>query len=245
MINDIFTIIQKDLKEILSARGSRKSSLIYLGIVIGLIGVLMPIQSGQIWLSEPIVPLVWSWFPVFLMISMVTDSIAGERERNTLETLLASRLSDRAILFGKIAGAVIYGWSISVISNLLAVITVNLSDPMDGFQFYSLSLFLILLFLPLVLGILMSSLGVLVSLNAPTARSAYQKLSLVMLALWFIPMLGINVVPESIKMQMNKFLGTVNLVQLAVIGIILILVLSIGLILLAMQRFQRTRLILD
>lgn len=44
MLNDIITIIQKDLKEILSTRGSRKSSLIYLGIVIALIGVLMPLQ---------------------------------------------------------------------------------------------------------------------------------------------------------------------------------------------------------
>ena len=245
MFNDILTIIQKDLKEVLSTRGSRKSSLIYLGIVVGLIGVFMPLQSGRLWLSEPIVPLVWSWFPVFLIISMVTDSIAGERERNTLETLLASRLSDRAILFGKIAGAVIYGWTISVIGNLLAVVTVNVSDPSGGFQFYTLSLFLILMLLPLVLGILMSSLGVLVSLNAPTARSAYQKLSLVMLAFWFIPMFTMNLAPESFKLQINQFLSTINMIQLAAIGIGLILAVNIVLIWLAMQRFQRTRLILD
>jgi ABC-2 type transport system permease protein len=245
MFSDIITIIQKDLREILTARGSRKSSLIYLGIVVGLIGVFMPMQSGRLWLSEPIVPLVWSWFPVFLMISMVTDSIAGERERNTLETLLASRLSDRSILFGKIAAAVIYGWSISVISNLLAVVTVNVSDPTGGFQFYTLSLFLILLLLPLVLGTLMSSLGVLVSLNAPTARSAYQKLSLVMLAFWFVPMFIINLAPEGFKMQINQFLSSVNLSQLATIGIVLLLVVNIGLIWLAIKRFQRTRLILD
>ena len=245
MFNDILTIIQKDLKEVLSTRGSRKSSLIYLGIVVGLIGVFMPLQSGRLWLSEPIVPLVWSWFPVFLIISMVTDSIAGERERNTLETLLASRLSDRAILFGKIAGAVIYGWTISVVGNLLAVVTVNVSDPSAGFQFYTLSLFLILMLLPLVLGILMSSLGVLVSLNAPTARSAYQKLSLVMLAFWFIPMFTMNLAPESFKLQINQFLSNINLIQLAAFGIGLILAVNIGLIWLAMQRFQRTRLILD
>lgn len=245
MFNDMLTIIQKDLREILSARGSRKSSLIYLGIVVGLIGVFMPMQSGLTWLSEPIVPLVWSWFPVFLMISMVTDSIAGERERNTLETLLASRLSDRAILFGKIAGAVIYGWTISVVSNLLAVITVNVSDPAGGFQFYTLTLFFILLLLPLVLGILMSSLGVLVSLNAPTARSAYQILSLVMLAFWFLPMFMINLAPESLNLQISQFIMRINLTQLAAIGIVLILVVNIILIWLAMQRFKRTRLILD
>jgi len=245
MLNDIITIIQKDLKEILSTRGSRKSSLIYLGIVIALIGVLMPLQSGPLWLSEPILSLVWSWFPVFLMISMVTDSIAGERERNTLETLLASRLSDRAILFGKIAGAVVYGWSISIIGNLLAVITINLRFSNGSFQFYPLNLFLVLLFLPLAIGILMSSLGVLVSLNAPTARAAYQKLSLAMLALWFLPMIFMNVAPESMKIQVNQFFNTTNLVQLAGIGIGVLVILNIVLIRIAMQKFQRTRLILD
>ena len=245
MLHDMLTIIQKDLKEVLSARGSRKSSLIYLGIIIGLIGVFMPLQSGRIWLSEPIVSLVWSWFPVFLMISMVTDSIAGERERNTLETLLASRLSDRAILFGKIAGAVIYGWSISVIGNLVAVLTVNLSNSQEGFQFYSPGLFVVLLVVPLVIGILMSSLGVLVSLNAPTARSAYQKLSLVMLAFWFLPMFALNVIPEGIQSQINQFISSINLVQVAILGIIIILVLDLFVIILAQNKFKRTRLILD
>lgn len=245
MFNDILTIIQKDLKEVLSTRGSRKSSLIYLGIVVGLIGVVMPLQSEGLWLTEPILSLAWSWFPVFLMISMVTDSIAGERERNTLETLLASRLSDRAILFGKIAGAVVYGWSISVIGNLIAVVTINIKFQSEGIQFYSITHFLVLLLLPLVVGLLMSSLGVLVSLNASTARAAYQKLSLVMLAFWFIPMIFMNVAPESLKVQVSHFINNVNFVQLAFIGIGVILLMSFGVIWLAMQKFQRTYLILD
>ena len=245
MFNDILTIIQKDLKEILSARGSRKSSLIYLGIIIGLIGVFMPMQSGPAWLTEPILPLVWSWFPVFLMISMVTDSIAGERERNTLETLLASRLSDRAILYGKIAGAVVYGWSISVIGNLVAVVTINLSNPERGFQFYSPGLFVVLLLIPLVIGILMSSLGVLVSLNTPTARSAYQKLTLVMLTFWFIPMFALNFIPEGLQQQINQFINSINLTQVAKLGIVIILSVDFFLIILAQKKFIRTRLILD
>lgn len=245
MFNDMLTIIQKDLKEILSARGSRKSSLIYLGIIIGLIGIFMPLQSGPAWLTEPILPLVWSWFPVFLMISMVTDSIAGERERNTLETLLASRLSDRSILFGKIAGAVVYGWSISIIGNLIAAVTINLSNPQGGIQFYSLNLFLILLLVPLAFGTLMSSLGVLVSLNAPTARSAYQKLSLVMLALWFIPMFAFNFLPENIMIRLNQFINSINLMQVASLAVIIVLIVNLIVIWIAMQKFKRTRLILD
>jgi len=245
MINDMLTIIQKDLKEILSARGTRKSSLIYLGIVVALIGIFMPLQSGRLWLTEPVLALVWSWFPVFLMISMVTDSIAGERERNTLETLLASRLSDRAILFGKITAAVIYGWSISVIGNLLAVATVNFQFPEGGFQFYALDHFLVLLFLPLAIGILMSSVGVLVSLNAPTARAAYQKLSFVMLGVWFLPMIFMNFAPDSVQIQLNQLLTGVDLLQIVGMGIVLIFVIDFVVIQIAMQKFKRTRLILD
>ncbi len=91
----------------------------------------------------------------------------------------------------------------------------------------------------------MSSLGVLVSLNAPTARSAYQKLSLVMLAFWFVPMFIINLLPESFKLQINQFFNRIDLVQITIIGILLLIVVNIGLIWLAMHRFQRTRLILD
>ena len=36
---------------------------------------------------------MWMWFSLLLVINVVADSFAGERERHTLETLLASRLS--------------------------------------------------------------------------------------------------------------------------------------------------------
>jgi ABC-2 type transport system permease protein len=91
----------------------------------------------------------------------------------------------------------------------------------------------------------MSSLSVLVSLNAPTARSAYQKLSLVMLGLWFIPMFALNIIPEEIKFSVNQFISNTNMIQVAAIGIIVVLILDGFLIWLSMQRFKRTRLILD
>ena len=58
---------------------------------------------------------------------MIADSFAGERERHTLETLLASRLSDRAILFGKIAACIAYGWLMAMLCVLVGTITENVS----------------------------------------------------------------------------------------------------------------------
>jgi len=175
----------------------------------------------------------------------VTDSFAGERERNTLETLLASRLSDQSILFGKITASVIYGWGLGMISNLIAVITVNVADPGPGFQFYDPLVYLALVFFPLLACLLMSSIGVLVSLNAPTARAAYQKLSLVMLAVIIIPTLISNFAGEKIAQLMANIFTGVNFTQLG-IGVALVILVTDGILIwVATQRFKRARLILE
>ncbi len=245
MINDIFSIVRKDLKEILSSRGNARSGAVYLLIVVGVMGILMPIQSGRAWFTEPLLPLVWSWFPVFLVISVVTDSFAGERERNTLETLLASRLSDKAILFGKISAAVLYGWGIAIVSNLVAVVAINVADPTGGFQFYDLPIYLALVIIPLLASLLMSGIGVLVSLNAPTARAAYQKLSIAMLAIWLLPTILINFAGKEINSQMASFFLNINLAQLGIGLGVIVLIVDIILIYIATKRFKRARLILS
>ncbi|NMB88377.1 MAG: ABC-2 type transporter, partial [Chloroflexi bacterium] len=110
MFTDIVTIIHKEWKEIFIQRGSARSGWASVLVILGVVGVLMPLQSGREWLENPLLTVVWSWLPIFLTIHMVTDAIAGERERHTLETLLASRLSDLAIILGKLGAAVLYGW---------------------------------------------------------------------------------------------------------------------------------------
>jgi ABC-2 type transport system permease protein len=245
MIKDILTIVRKDIQEVLSSRGTARSGVVYLLLVVGIMGIMMPLQSGRAWLNEPLIPLVWSWFPILLVISVVTDSFAGERERNTLETLLSSRLSDQAILFGKISASVLYGWGISLISNLLAVVTVNVSNPGPGFQFYKPSVYLPLIVIPFLGCLLMSSLGVLVSLNAPTARAAYQRLSLVMLAVIIVPTLIVNFAGASVLKQIDGFVQGINWVQLGIGAAILALITDAVLIWVALQRFKRTKLILD
>jgi len=197
------------------------------------------------WLNDPLVAVMWAWFPIFLQISVVTDSFAGERERNTLETLLASRLSDQAILLGKISAAVLYGWGISVVANLVAVVTVNLSAHTSTFQFYQPEIYLLLLLLPLLLGWLMASVGVLLSLNAPTARAAYQRLSLVLVAVFILPNLVFSFGGPALQTKILQFFDGVDMLGLAIGAGIVVLVLNVGVTLLAMRRFQRARLILE
>jgi ABC-2 type transport system permease protein len=97
-------------------RGSLRGGWLGLVIFVAVFGILLPLQSGRGWVESPTGLAVWAWVPFLLVSSVVADSFAGERERHTLETLLASRLPDRAILFGKLATAVGYGWGFALLS---------------------------------------------------------------------------------------------------------------------------------
>lgn len=247
-MTDVLTVMTKELKEFLLQRAdTRRGGLLSLLLVLGLMGVYMPLMSRSAWLTNPLVPLAWSWLPIFLTISMVTDSFAGERERHTLETLLASRLSDGAILFGKIFAAVAYAWGLSLTSLLLGAVTVNVANRAVGLQFYPLLTFVGGLALVLLVALLMSSIGVLVSLRSPTVRSAYQKMSFVFLAVWVAPVIALQVLPDETKAAWAEALLAMQVSIPAVMAaaMLVLILLDAALITLTRSRFQRSRLILD
>ncbi len=245
MLADLVTMIRKEWKEVFLMRGSMRSGILNLIIILGLLGIFMPLQTGSDWLKSPLPVLVWCWVPVFTALAIITDAFAGERERHTLETLLASRLEDRAILFGKISAAVLYAWMITIMSMLMAAVTINIAYPQEGIQFYSAIFFLAVLAVSLLVALLFSCLGVLVSLNAQTARQAYQKLSAVMIVLWLIPMLGLQFLPDTFKQPVMQFLMRSDLNSVLGAAVALLLVINSALLILAQSRFKRARLILD
>ncbi len=126
MWHDLQTMIWKEWKELFTSRSTGRGTLLSTLIILFLLGVFMPLQAGEEWFTQPLTVVVWAWMPIFLTLGMVTDSFAGERERHTLETLLATRLPDLAILLGKILSAVLYGWGVAILSLLLAALTLNL-----------------------------------------------------------------------------------------------------------------------
>ncbi len=243
MFYDIFTILRKDLKEILVQRGSLRSGLTNILIMLAIIGVLFPIQMGPEWLVNPLGLISAAWLPLFMSMGLMADAIAGERERHTLETLLASRLSDRAILFGKLAAACIYGLSIALAGMLMGALTINLQH--SGAGFYPAANFLGALIFTFLGTLLVSGLGVLVSLHASSVRQAYQRMSLGFIILWLPLILGPQIMPEAWLVEISQWISQVNVAQVAVLAVAVLLVLDSILIGLGLARFKRARLILD
>ncbi len=245
MIADITTIIWKEAREMFHQGGRFRGGWLGMLIFVGVFGIFMPLQSGRLWVESPIGLAYWAWVPFLLVSSVIADAFAGERERHTLETLLASRLSDRAILFGKIAAAISYGWGFTMLSMLLSLVTINLVHGQGELLLYPLPIGIGIVGISFLIAWLASGLGTLISLRAATVRQAQQTFSTGFFVI-FIPLLLIPMLPDAWKQRLAQWLMAAPDITsiLLVLGMIL-LVLNIALLSLAMARFQRARLILD
>ena len=242
MINDIATIIWKESREFLTVRPGLRGGWTGLLIILAVFGILIPLQSGREWLTAPTTILMWAWLPFILVNSVVADSFAGERERNTLETLLASRLSDRAILIGKISSAIAYGWGITLIGIVVALVTVNVSNWAGEFQFFPPLIGLAIFLLSFLVAWLAAGLGVMVSLKAASVRQAQQTLSVAFLVL-FVPLLLIPLLPRTLQVTVQNALSGFDVQLIIIIATIILLVIDLVLLAAAFRRFKRTQLI--
>ncbi len=209
-------------------------------------GILVPAQSGSTWTTSPSTPFLIAWVTLGLVVSMTADSFAGERERHTLETLLASRLSEKAILFGK-AAAIVYGWSAALLTAVLGLVTVNLMNAHSSFLCYSFLTGVRIIGLSVLLASMMTGIGTLVSLRAPAVRSVQQILMFCSIALFIVPAFIVSHLPGGWQADISRALNPndPNAALTTIIVFAIMLLLNLGLFFLALIRFQRAQLLLE
>lgn len=237
-MTDLWTIIWKEIKDEIVQGGL--SSFIRPLIIVAILGVVLPLQFGSSWLNfgGSVIPIML-YISFFFIIGYIGDAIAGERERHTLETLLASRISDRAILLGKVIATVGYTFVLVMASLFLGFVTVNLSKGAGPWQFYApLSLLGYTLVLSLLASLLAASGGVLVSLHSATVRQAAQTLLLCTLGLGVALGLGLSALPKSLYASLSTN-------QLLLIILLILAILDAVLLGFAFASFKRSRLILS
>jgi ABC-2 type transport system permease protein len=244
-MSDVLTVTWKEVKELLAMGGNLKGGRVGIVIMVGVFGVLLPLQTGREWVTSPLTIAYWAWVPLMLVTGVIADSFAGERERHTLETLLASRLPDRAILFGKVTAAIAYGWGFMVLMFIIGLVTVNLAHGHGRLLLYSWGFTLGAFLCGLLTSGLAASAGVLVSLRAATVRQAAQSLSIGIMLCIFVPAFGIPALPKSWKASLMQAAMTLSVAQWIAAVCIALVAIDAALLLAAMARFKRARLILD
>ena len=247
MLGDILTVMWKDRKGLFRQRGSRTRAVLTMFVPVAMVAIYFPWQMGRDWVGT-----YWSLIaciivPMLLVGITIPDAIAGERERHTLPTLLASRLSDRAILFGKLALAIGYGWIATLVVLLLALVTLHIAHWEGQFMFYTPSIILVDVLFSLLMATLVASLGVLFSLRAGTVQEAQQTLMAVVM---FPPLvLGVLLTfligqVSGIRETISNIVQSVGSTQLVLIVAAFLLLNCLLLLRAAMSGFRRSRLTL-
>jgi len=239
MLTDISTVIWKEWKEFLGQRSTLLSMLFFLAVFAG----LLPLQAGERWVESPLSVTNLVFVPLFFVLTVIADAFAGERERHTLDTLLASRLSDRAILFGKLAAAVAYGWGLTMAALLLALVPAGLRA--GAVVVYPATTLLGAGFLSLLAIVLVSGGGILVSLRAATVRQAQQTLNVGLLAVGLVVIFAFSFLPDAWRDSLRDAVFSASVAQLLLAAGALLLAADVALIALAVARFRRSRLVLD
>ncbi len=244
MIADIQTVVWKEWREVLAQRfGAWGNSLSFL-IIIALFGVVFTLDIGKDWDTSPMLWVLSGWIAFTMTANVVADAFAGERERRTLETLLATRLSDKAIFIGKVCAAAGYGNSVVWLILCIRLITINVTRQGGPLVFYNAPILLGGIAFGILGAGLAASIGALISLHAPTVRQAQQLLTLSATLLPFIFGYGSRILPLDWRTALFQSIAQFNLTQVGVVAGAIMLLLNIAINAWAISHFKRSRLIL-
>lgn len=245
MIGDILTVAWKEWLEfrdqLLRLRRGGLSAL----VVLVMLGIFTPIQMGPLWLTSPLMLGYWPLLSSGMVSTLIADAFAGERERHTLETLLASRLSDRAILLGKVVAAMLYGLVFTLANVVVGVVTLTIVHWGEGLQAPAPSHVLYLFSLVTLACSTLAGIGVFISLKASTVRQAQQTLGIIMMVLFIGPVLFIQLLDGDARVSLAGRLTTMGTGRIVAWACATLALLSAILIAMGMARFRRGKLSLD
>jgi ABC-2 type transport system permease protein len=245
MNRDTLTVIWKEWRSILRSQSRRWRVIAMLGAPLILFGVYVPWDAGEYWLAGPLPIIGAIALAILTVVLTIPDSIAGERERHTLETLLASRLPDRAIVYGKLGFSFGLASMIALSMLVLGLITFNLAHWNGSVTTYELWTGLAALAFSILIALLGAGIGVSVSLRAASAQEAQQTLTMLM----FLPPTFLGITLMLLGRRASEGGGIVELVSRwdpVHIGIVLagiLLIVDIVVIVSAVRRFERASLI--
>jgi ABC-2 type transport system permease protein len=209
------------------------------------LGVFVPIQVGAEWAETPVMFFYWPFLTASMTSAIVADSIAGERERHTLDTLLATPLSDRAILLGKVVAAILYGYAFALTHVGLGLVTVVVRYG-DQAARMSWPRFAWLLALIGAAAALVASLGLVVSARVATVRQAQQMFGVMFLALTALPAMLLALGGPDQQARVLEWISLQGIEGIARWASATMLLLALPLFIFGLVRFQRgTRVVTD
>ena len=257
-MRDLLVVAQKELREIVGAGGGRRGMVREL-VFVAIFGLFFPLSQAEAWRMGVVPAAFVLLIPLFLVGPHVADSFAGERERKTLETLLATRLPDAAIFLGKVFAVCAYAWAVTFLILVASLATLNATgagrpEALPGFPAPDPGFFLYPAFVWAAWGLgsaatslLLGAIGTFVSLRAKTVRAAAQALTIPLFLIIFGASAGLPVawraLPEATRDQLTAVAGTMSALDFVIGLAVALLLLDAALLWIGVRRFRRDTLI--
>jgi ABC-2 type transport system permease protein len=253
-MRDLLVVAGKELREIVGAGGGRRGLFREI-MFVGILGLFFPLTQAEAWRAGGVPATFALMIPLFLVGPHVADSFAGERERGTLETLLATRLPDRSIYFGKIFAVCGYAWVVTLLILLASLLALNLTGgersaaaarvwfTYPSFVWVAWGLGSI------ASGLLIAAIGTFISLRSKTVRGAHQAMMIPMFVLILGGTIGIPALfrqlPPATRTAVLSRLEAMDAVVVVLWGVGALLLFDVVLLALGARLFRRDRLISD
>ena len=244
MRQDLLTVIWKESIGFFRTKEKRYQTLMTLLIPLVFFGVILPWQTGILWLEgfHPILAAVA--LPMVMAMLTAPDSFAGERERNTLPTLLASRLPDGAILWGKVLWNLALAWGLTLAVLILGWAASNVAIWDGSPAFYGPKVAVASFGFSFLMALFSVGVSIPVSLRASTVQEAMHTMSAILL---LPPIVGIvilivlkNVNPA---WSVEVYLARIDLGWLLGLILVIFALVDGALLIWARKTFRRSRLI--
>jgi len=237
-VKDLLTIAWKERRMLFRYQGGKMRFVLTLLSPV-LLAFYASWTTGVRWVEHPVPAIPAVLVAVLAVIIVIPESFAGERERHTLETLLATRLTDSSIVFGKMLVAIVLAMVLAGIVILLGLVTVNFFHYKDSILLYTTPNLVFCTTVTLVASTMVAALGVIISIKSATVQQATQTMAAVIL----IPpvILGMLLIVFRDKFiylvaMMGRPLSTAATISL-------ILLTTVLLVVEARRRFKRSRLL--
>ncbi len=244
MITDLRTVIWKEWRSL--AYGQNRRQLVVMVVMLSFWAVWLPLQTGAGWMSDGVISLLVSvLLPGLVVAVTVPPAFAGERERKTLATLLATRLPDEAILFGKLVVPLVLGCLALVAVLTVSLVAANAASWDGSPRFYDAVVVIPNLLIGFCVALMVAALGVAISLRARRVQDAQQLVSLMLT----LPAIGLGVLAfgaiqltGGVQQLAERIDGVSGWIP-ALIAVGVLAAVDVALLLVARRRFRRNRLI--
>lgn len=244
MISDVLAVAWKEWRDFLGGSRFRRGGPLHVLAVPPALGLLLP------WLLRPAFPNPWllglvpAVFAAASVVATVADSLAGERERNTLEVLLATRLPGAALVLGKVATLTALGWASATAVLLFALLGSSVlslgaadlgADPGVVAAAEALAL---------ASALLVAAMGAVISQFTTTVKQTQQMLGTAVVVVAVGAWLGVQLMPESWSLELIEAAARHGSGPLVAAGIAALFAVDAALLAAAVRLFSRERLLL-